>query len=101
VVGVGAVALLVEGEFAQNRLERTLFLDRLGDFLRIVRTGCRGGLRYDLRRGVGIERIGLRLEAGRTELLDHFLGGRIVARIGTEGVVGTGNGVARDGGELV
>src|SRR5450755_117417 len=60
-------------------------LDGVHHLLRIGGLGLCHGLRPDLHCGVGVERIALGVDVLRLELLDNRLGGRLVARIGTEG----------------
>ena len=102
VAGKLGITLLVEGKIAQGGLERALFLELLGDSLGVVgRAGGLDAVRDHLKRGVGIERVGFRLEAGCAELLDQILVLRQQARIGTESVQRALDGVTGDGGELV
>src|SRR6185312_175522 len=101
IVGVGTVTLFIERKFAENRLERALRLDRLGDFLRIVRFRRIGSLGYNLGGCIGIQRIGFRLETCRAERRNDILRCRILAGVRTEGVVGAGNRIAGDRGQFV
>src|SRR5262245_31820298 len=68
VVRTGDVALLVVAEVADGGRPRAARLDRLRDLLRIERAGLLGGLCDDLRRSVGVERVGFRLESASAEL---------------------------------
>jgi hypothetical protein len=73
VVRTGDVALGVEGQLADRGLERTLGLGGLRNLLRVDVAGLGGRACDDLHGGVGVERVGFRLEAGGAELLDEFL----------------------------
>src|SRR5690606_35881218 len=88
-------------QFADSGLERTLRLDRFGNGLRIVAAGSLCSFSNDLKGCVGVERVGLRLETGSTELLDELLGGGVLARIGRESHQRAIDGVAGDRCQLV
>ena len=57
-----------------------------GDALRIERVGLLGRLLGHLDAGVGVELVGLRVEVLRLERRHDLLGGRVVARLGAEGI---------------
>ena len=59
------------------------------------------GLRPHLHRGVGVERVAFGIDVLGLELLDDGLGGRLVARIGTEGEQRAFAGGPGDRGELL
>src|SRR5271165_3219233 len=80
----GAVALLVVGDVADDSVERHAGMHDLRDLLRIERLRLLRRLLHDLDGGVGVERVGFRIEVLRLELGDDVLRGRVVARIGTE-----------------
>src|SRR5215204_6264734 len=85
VVRTGDVALLVEGEVADHRLEGLARVHVLGHLLRVGRLHRLGRLLVDLDRRVAVERVGLGLEVLLAELLDRRLGVRVLARVGREG----------------
>ena len=80
----GDIAFLVEGDRTEHRVPGAGAHDRR-DLLSIKRAGLGGGLRPDLKGGVGVEDITLRIDALVLELLDDGCGGGALARIGREG----------------
>src|SRR6266851_5567056 len=94
------VALGVELHLADHRIPLT-GLDRIHDFLRIGGAGFRDRLRPDLHRGVGVERVAFGIDVLGLEPLDDGLGGRLVARVGSEGEQGAFAGGPRDRRELL
>src|SRR5215831_3727578 len=68
------VTLLVVAEFTDHSRKLAPRLDGLGDLLRIERICGFRCLLDNLHRGVGVQRVGLRLEILCAELLDHRFG---------------------------
>ena len=82
-------------------LNGPLAFSAVGNSHRVVGAGSLGGVGDDLQGGVGVERVGFRLEAGSAELLDEFLSSRVLARIRREGHQRAVNGVASDRSQFV
>jgi len=95
------VATLVVGNIAYGSVEGHARMHRFRDFLRIERLHLLRCLFDDLDAGVGIERVGFRIEVLRLELGDDVLRRRIVARVGSERHQGAFDAGAADLGELV
>src|SRR6185437_15760652 len=96
-----AVALLVEGDVAEDGLEGHARMHGFGDLLRLDRLRLFRRLLDDLDRSVGIERVGLRVKVLRLELGDDLLGRRVLARVRAEGHQRAFDAGAADRGELV
>src|SRR6185437_10616619 len=85
VIDGGAVALLVEGDVAEDGVERRPGVHGGGDLLRIERVRLFRRLLDDLHRRVGIEGVALRVEPFGLERRDRVLRVRVVSGLGAEG----------------
>src|SRR5271166_3661539 len=83
-LAVGRLLPDVPDEVDDDSVERHAGMHDLRDLLRIERLRLLRRLLHDLDGGVGVERVGFRIEVLRLELGDDVLRGRVVARIGTE-----------------
>src|SRR5262249_5974250 len=91
------VAFAVIFQLAEHGVPRA-GLDRLHHLLRIGCAGLLDGLRPALESGIGVERIAFGIDALGLELVDDRLGGRLLARVGTEGEQGASASRAGDRG---
>src|ERR1700722_1081435 len=80
-----AVALLVVRNITDDRVERHAGMHDFRDLLRIERVRLLSRLLDDLDRGIGIERVALRVEPLGLERSNRILRVGVLARLGTEG----------------